>query len=284
MELKKEDYIPIINMALEEDVHDGDITSESIIDKESISKASLVSKDDGIICGTEVFCNTMLEVDPHVKFDKHFKDGDSVKYGDVILNMNGKTRTILKCERIALNLIQRMSGIATKTNKYVNKIKDYKTKILDTRKTPPGYRKLDKYSVFIGGGKNHRMGLYDMFLIKENHIKLVSDISVAVTRARNYIPGIPIEIETTNLDEVREACMSNADRIMLDNMDNETIAQAVKIVKDYNQKKDLSIEIEVSGKITEERLVSLAQLGVDFISMGELTHTVKAFDLSLLIE
>jgi nicotinate-nucleotide pyrophosphorylase (carboxylating) len=284
MELKKEDYINIINNALEEDVKDGDITSESIIPKDSMSKASLISKDDGIVCGIQVFMDTMQEPDPNIKFIVNFKDGDKVKKGDTILNIEGRTRSILKSERVALNFIQRMSGIATKTYRYVSKIKDYKTKILDTRKTLPCFRKLDKYAVFIGGGKNHRMGLYDMFLIKENHIKAVSEISVAVTRARNFMKDIKVEVETTNLDEVKEACLSGADRIMLDNMDNETITKASNIVKDHNKKKNINIEIEVSGNITEERLISLAEIGIDYISMGELTHSVKAFDLSLIID
>ncbi len=284
MELKKEDYLDIIKNALEEDVKDGDITSESIIPKDSMSKASLTSKDEGVICGIQVFIDTMHETDPNINFKKHSKDGNRVNKGDTILNMEGRTRSILKSERVALNFIQRMSGIATKTNLYVSKIKNYKTKILDTRKTLPCFRKLDKYAVFVGGGQNHRMGLYDMFLIKENHIKAVSEISVAVTRARNFMKDIKIEVETTNLEEVTEACLSNADRIMLDNMDNNTIKQAVNIVKDYNKKKNINIEIEVSGNITEERLLSLAEIGVDYISMGELTHSVKAFDLSLIID
>lgn len=285
MELKKEDYEHLIELALIEDLRDGDITSEAMLSRGSISTAKLIAKQDGVICGIEVFCDVMLEVDPILKIDRYFKDGDCVKFGDEILRIHGKTMSILKAERSALNFMQRMSGIATKTKKYSEMIRQFKTEILDTRKTIPAFRLLDKYSVLTGGGTNHRMGLYDMFLIKENHIRAVGDeISVAVTKARNYkIKGAKIEVETTNLEEVKEACLSNADVVMLDNMNDELVKEALSIINEYNAKHNTDIKSEASGNITEERLLSLAQLGVDYISMGELTHSVKAFDLSLLI-
>ncbi len=283
MQLNKTDYLDLIIAGLKEDVKTGDITSESIIEKDSVSRATLISKDHGVICGIDVFCDTMLQVDNTLEFTKYVKDGDQIKKGDVVLGIKGNTISILKAERTALNFIQRMSAIATKTNKYLTMIENTNTKILDTRKTLPGYRVLDKYSVFVGGGANHRMGLYDMFLIKENHIKAVSGLAKAVERARQYRNDINIEVETTNLDEVKEACESHVDIIMLDNMSNDLVGKAINIIKEYNSLHGLKIKAEVSGNITGERLISLAKMDVDFISMGELTHTVKAFDLSLLI-
>ncbi len=283
MQLKREYYLHLIKLALQEDIGDGDITTDAIIPPDSLSEAELIAKDDGIICGVEVFCDTMYEVDSSLTIEKYFNDGNSIKKGDITIKINGRTQSILKAERTALNFIQRMSGIATKTFNYTSKISQYKMKILDTRKTVPGFRMLDKYSVFTGKGVNHRIGLYDMFLIKENHIKVASEITTAVMKARNYSPYHRIEVETTNIDEVKEACLTNPDIIMLDNMDNSLVEKAASIIREHNSKRGKDIKIEASGNITEERLLSLAKIGIDFVSIGELTHSVKAFDFSLLI-
>lgn len=284
MILKREYYLHLIRLALEEDIGEGDITSEAIIPHNTVSEALLIAKEDGIICGVDVFCDTMFEVDTDIEIHKNLLDGEEIKSGEVLISLKGKTISILKAERTALNFIQRMSGIASKTFRYVSKIKNYKTKILDTRKTLPAFRMLDKYAVFIGKGNNHRIGLYDMFLIKENHIKAVSEISVAIIRARNFQTSVKIEVETTNLEEVKEACLCCPNVIMLDNMNNENVEKALSIIKNHNKKHKKHIKTEVSGNVTEDRLIFLAKVGVDFISMGELTHSVKAMDLSLIIK
>lgn len=284
MELKKEYYEKLIEQAIIEDIGDGDITTEAIIPSNQKSKAVLISKAEGILCGIDVFCAVMTEIDPTLKINTNFKDGDVIKNGDIILNITGKTSTILKAERTALNFLQRMSGIASKTRKYVDLIKEYPTKILDTRKTIPAYRMLDKYAVFTGGGTNHRIGLYDMFLIKENHIKSAGEITVAIERARNFMKGIKIEVETTNLEEVREACLSNPDVIMLDNMDNDMVMCGMEIIKKHNETHSVNIKTEVSGNITKDRLIDIGKMNVDFVSMGELTHSVSAFDFSLIVK
>ena len=213
-----------------------------------------------------------------VVFTPYFKDGDRVNKGDVILKIEATYPTLLRGERLSLNIFQRMCGIATETAKYVRELADTHTELLDTRKTAPGLRVLDKMAVKHGGGTNHRMGLYDMAMIKDNHIKMAGGITKAVEQVRaNIAPEIKIEVETTNLDEVREAIAAGADIIMLDNMDNATMTEAVAIIKGANP----SIKTEASGNMNIPRLKEVAATGVDYISVGALTHTVKAMDISM---
>ena len=216
-----------------------------------------------------------------VVFTAYFKDGDSVKKGDVILKIEATYPTLLRGERLSLNIFQRMCGIATETARYVKELVGTSTELLDTRKTAPGLRVLDKMAVKHGGGTNHRMGLYDMAMIKDNHIKMAGGITKAVEQVRaNITPEIKIEVETTNLDEVKEAIAAGADIIMLDNMDNATMTKAVEIIKAAGK----GIKTEASGNMNIPRLKEVAATGVDFISVGALTHTVKAMDISMNIQ
>ncbi len=264
----------LITIALEEDIAGGDITTDNLIPAESRKKANMVAKADGVIAGLEVAKMVFQKLDPDLVWNEHKPDGSKVKKGDTIVSFSASYRALLTGERTALNFLQRMSGIASISNIYAEEIKDYKTKILDTRKTLPGFRLLDKYAVKTGGATNHRIGLFDMVMIKDNHIKVAGGITNAVSEIRPNIPkGIKIEVETTNLKEVEEAMTAGADIIMLDNMDNATMKEAVEIIKG-------KAAIEASGNMTLERLKGVAQTGVDFISIGALTHSISALDIS----
>ncbi len=265
----------IIINALDEDMAWGDITTESTIPADAISNARLIAKQEGIICGIDVFERVMQTVDKNTVVKKNFKDGQKVNKGDVIAEISGLSRSILSGERVALNLLQRMSAIATQTSELVEKVKGTNAKIADTRKTTPGLRMLEKYSVRMGGGSNHRYNLSDGVLIKDNHIVAAGGITNAVNSARNYIPHtVKIEVETENLEQVQEALDCKADIIMLDNMDIETMTKAVKLVNGRAL-------TEASGNMGEKDLYEVANTGVDIISIGALTHTVKAMDISL---
>ena len=221
----------LIDLGIEEDINTGDITTESIIPEALQATATMTAKQEGVISGLEIVKMVYDRFQKDVVFTPYFKDGDSVKKGDVILRIEATYPTLLRGERLSLNIFQRMCGIATETARYVKELGDTHTQLLDTRKTAPGLRVLDKMAVKDGGGTNHRMGLYDMAMIKDNHIKMAGGITKAVEQVRaNITPEIKIEVETTNLDEVKEAISAGADIIMLDNMDNETMAEAVKIV------------------------------------------------------
>lgn len=264
----------IINHAFQEDIGSGDITTNNLVPENIMATASMTAKAEGIIAGLPIAEKVFLKLDPNLCWNPKVKDGDLVKKGEVIVEIKGSFRALLTGERLALNLLQRMSGIATETAKYVNKVKGTKVKILDTRKTVPGLRLFDKYAVKMGGGTNHRIGLYDMVMIKDNHIKIAGNITNAVTQIRKSIPkGIKIEVETTNLSEVAEAIKSGADIIMLDNMSNEMMKEAVALI----QSKAL---VEASGNMNLERIEGVAATGVDFISIGALTHSVTALDIS----
>ena len=265
----------LIELAIEEDTGAGDITTNSLIPIESKAIATLTAKADGVISGIEVTKKIFEYFDKDILFEPAVSEGDRVKKGDLVLKITGSYRALLTGERTALNILQRMSGIATATATYVKETEGYKAKILDTRKTAPGMRVLDKMAVASGGGKNHRIGLYDMALIKDNHIKIAGGISKAVEQVRKSVnPGIKIEVETTNLQEVKEALESKAHIIMLDNMDNKTMREAVILIGD-------KAETEASGNMTLERVREVAQTGVDFISVGTLTHSVTALDISM---
>ena len=265
----------LMNLALKEDIGAGDITTDSLIPENLINNAILVAKSDGVLAGLEIARMVFQELDENMKCHMAKSDGDHLVKGDVIATFSGSYRALLTGERTALNFLQRMSGIATASYSYSLILRDYHTKILDTRKTLPGFRLLDKYCVRTGGSENHRVGLYDMVMIKDNHIRVAGGITNAVEAIRKRIHGdMKIEVETTNLAEVAEALASGADMIMLDNMDNQTTLEAVTLIG----KKAIT---EASGNMTPERIVEVARTGVDFISIGALTHSVKALDISM---
>lgn len=264
----------IINHAFQEDIGDGDITTNNIVPENKLASASMTAKADGIIAGIDIAEIVFRKLDQNLEWNPKIKDGDTVVKGDVILEIKGTFRALLTGERLALNLMQRMSGIATETAKYVTETKGSKVKILDTRKTVPGLRTFDKYAVKMGGGTNHRIGLYDMVMIKDNHIKMAGTITAAVAQVRKSIPSeIKVEVETTNLQEVEEAVNAGADIIMLDNMSNDLMREAVALING-------KALIEASGNMNLERISGVAKTGVDFISVGALTHSVIALDIS----
>lgn len=265
----------LIRLALEEDIGFGDITSQAIFDKNAISHARIISKDTGVLCGTEIVACVYKVVDPSVKVTGTMKDGMNIHPDDEVLKITGPTIGLLSGERIALNFIQHMSGIASRTAQIASLLKGTQITLLDTRKTLPGFRKIDKYAVKTGGGTNHRMGLYDMVMIKDNHIQAAGSIAKAVNTTRNaYGSRYTIEVETATLDEVQEAVSASIDIIMLDNMDTTMIKKAISII-------NKQAKIEVSGNMDENRIKELINLDIDFVSMGSITHSVKAFDLSM---
>lgn len=271
----------LLDLGIEEDINTGDITTESIIPESMNAVATMTAKQEGVISGLEIVKMVYDRFQSDVVFTPYFNDGDHVQKGDVILKIEATYPTLLRGERLSLNLFQRMCGIATETAKYVKELKGTTTELLDTRKTAPGLRVLDKLAVKHGGGTNHRMGLYDMAMIKDNHIKMAGGITKAVEQVRSRIAeGIKIEVETTNLDEVKEAIAAGADIIMLDNMGNEAMAEAVAVIKAA----DKGIKTEASGNMSIPRLIEVAATGVDYISVGALTHTVKAMDISMNIQ
>lgn len=263
----------LIDVALAEDIGGGDITTEAIIDDQKKAKAVWVAKQDGVIAGLDIAKLVFQKLDEEIKWQPAFQDGDLVNKGDTLLEFTGNCRAVLTAERTALNIAQRMSGIATKTYEMVRELEKCSTKILDTRKTVPGLRKLDKMAVKAGGGVNHRMGLFDLAMIKDNHILAAGSISKAVDQIRSKNSEISIEVETTTLEEVDEALESGAHIIMLDNMSIEMMREAV-------QRIDGRAETEASGNITSENIREVAKTGVNFISVGALTHSVAAFDIS----
>lgn len=268
----------LIDLAIEEDIATGDVTTNSIIPAHSRAVAEMKMKADGVVSGLEIARRVYERFDKDFVWDAKVKDGDSVKKGDIILRIEASYRCLLLGERLSLNILQRMSGIATETAKYVKELNGTHTQLLDTRKTAPGLRVLDKMAVKDGGATNHRMGLYDMAMIKDNHIKVAGGITQAVEAVRANIPAeIKIEVETTNLDEVREALAAHADIIMLDNMSNTDMTEAVKVING-------KAKTEASGNMNIPRLKEVAATGVDFISVGALTHSVTALDISMNIK
>jgi len=265
----------IIEAALKEDMPNGDITSESIIPARSKSEAIILTREEGVLAGIDVARRVFYKIDQSISFKKILDDGQIFRKKDTIATLRGPSISLLKGERTALNFLQRMSGIATTTRRFVRVLEGTKTKILDTRKTTPGLRLLEKYAVKIGGGVNHRFDLSEMVLIKDNHLKLVGSISQAVMRAKEKVkPGVRIEVEATNLEEVQEAVRSGADVVMLDNMSIKKMKEVVKWIKG-------KIPLEVSGKVTLRRIGEIASLGVDYISVGSLTHSYKSVDMSI---
>lgn len=265
----------IIKTALNEDINYIDSTADLLIPEDSISSAYFQAKSSGIIAGLEVALRVFTILEPEMKIECSFKDGDEVKNGDIIAEFTGHTRLMLKAERTALNLLQHMSGIASYTNKCVKLVEGTNASIADTRKTLPGLRALQKYAVTAGGGRNHRYNLTDAAMLKDNHIDAYGGITAAVTALRKKAGHmLQIEVETRNLDEVQEAVNCGVNVIMLDNMDCPTMAEAVKLVNGR-------AKLEASGNITLDNIAEVAKTGIDIISLGALTHSVQAFDISM---
>jgi len=273
--MKSDDVDPIIESALEEDMPGGDLTSESIIPADSESQAVFLAKEEGILAGIEIACRVFEKIDPNIRCARRVEDGSRIHPGDRLAELAGNSVALLKGERTALNFLQRLSGIATLTGKYVKAVEGYKAKILDTRKTTPLLRRLEKYAVKMGGGTNHRFCLSDMVMIKDNHLQIAGSVGAAIERAReNVNPGIRIEVETTTLAMVREAVRSGADMIMLDNM---SLAEMKEAVAWVNRR----VPLEASGNVRLSRVKEIAATGVDFISVGGLTHSYESLDISL---
>jgi nicotinate-nucleotide pyrophosphorylase (carboxylating) len=279
MKAEKDLLQKFIADALAEDLGDGDHTSLSTIPEGMKGSAKLLIKEIGVIAGIDVAVEIFKQVDPLLKVEVLIQDGQTVKYGDVALIVSGSTYSILIAERLVLNTLQRMSGIASTTNRVVHQLQKTNTKVLDTRKTTPNMRFLEKLAVKIGGGVNHRFGLYDMILIKDNHVDYAGGISQALTAAKNYVQAkqlaLQIEIEIRTLDELKEVIScGQVDRILLDNLPLEVLREAVALV-------DGKFKTEASGGITEDNVLDYALCGVDYVSMGALTHSIKSLDMSL---
>jgi nicotinate-nucleotide pyrophosphorylase (carboxylating) len=268
----------IIEQALSEDIGPGDVTSEATVPAGATSTAEMLAKQDLVLAGLDVSLEVFHYLDAAIQLTRFAQDGDRIKSGKVIARVSGSTRVLLAGERVALNLLQHMSGIATLTSKYVEQLKGLKAQALDTRKTLPGLRQLEKYSVRMGGGTNHRFGLYDGVLIKDNHIKAVGSIAKAIESARRKAHHLlKIEVETKTLDEVREALAAKADIILLDNMPLDMIRESVKLINGQ-------ASVEASGNVTFETIREIGETGVDFISSGSLTHSASAADISMKIK
>lgn len=272
MKINVDDYI--LN-TLKEDITSEDVSTNAVMPESKQGRADLICKQDGIVCGLDVFERTFKLLDETSRFEANFSDGDFVKKGELIGVIYGDVKAILSGERTALNYLQRMSGIATMTREYSDELKDYKTVLLDTRKTTPNMRPFEKHAVRVGGGTNHRYNLSDGVLLKDNHIGAAGSVTNAIKMAKAYAPFVrKIEIETETLEQVKEALEAGADIIMLDNMDNETMRKAVEMI-------DGRAQTECSGNVTKQRLREIAEIGVDFVSCGALTHSAPIMDVSL---
>jgi nicotinate-nucleotide pyrophosphorylase (carboxylating) len=262
-----------IHRALAEDIGNGDATTEAIVPLEARMRGHIVAKQTGVVAGLDVAAGVYHTLDPEVSFTPQVEEGASVQPGQVLALVEGRARSLLTAERTALNFLGRMSGIATLTARFVEAVKGTKAKILDTRKTAPGLRLVDKWAVRRGGGENHRIGLFDQILIKDNHIDFAGSLAEAVRRARAAGTGLEIEVEARTLDDVREALRLGVSKILLDNMSPETMAEAVRLTQGR-------AALEASGNVTLETVRRIAETGVDYISIGALTHSAKVFDLS----
>jgi nicotinate-nucleotide pyrophosphorylase (carboxylating) len=265
----------LIQLALKEDIGPGDITTDNLVEAETCGKGTIVAKQELVVAGLRVAEKVFITLDPTIDFKSPFTDGDRIPVGSTVVRLAGSLSALLKGERTALNFLQRLSGIATQARDYAGEVAGTSVKLVDTRKTTPGWRVLEKYAVRVGGAYNHRMGLYDGVLIKDNHIAVSGGIANAVIKARQAISHlVKIEVETSTIEEVKEALAAGADIIMLDNMDLDQISRAVRLI-------DKRALVEVSGGVTRQRLRDLAQTGVDLISIGALTHSAVAVDLSM---
>lgn len=274
--LTQNDIDPIVKLALDEDIGSGDITA-GLVDRNERASATVITREAGVLCGTQFVDAVFAEVDPDVKVAWKKADGDTLRPNDVLFTLEGNARSILTGERAALNFLQMLSGTASYSASLANIIEGTKTKLLDTRKTIPGFRNAQKYAVTCGGCFNHRIGLFDAFLIKENHIAACGGIREAVEQARENAPGKPVEVEVENLPELEQALTAGADRIMLDNFTLEDMRKAVSITAG-------KAELEASGNVTKETLRGIAETGVDFISIGALTKVVTPLDLSMRLD
>jgi nicotinate-nucleotide pyrophosphorylase (carboxylating) len=268
----------IVRKALEEDMGDGDITTNPIVPPDRRGYGRFVAKEKGVIAGVQVAETAFLALDNQAQFETMINDGERAEAGSIIATVEGKGRALLSAERVALNFLQRMSGIASLTRQFVDAVRETSAVILDTRKTAPGLRAFDKWAVLLGGGQNHRFGLFDMVLIKDNHIRITGSITEAVSRVRTGTGArFEIEVEVRDMQELREALKLGVDRILLDNMNMEELAQAVKIA-------DGRVSLEASGNVDLSNVAAIAATGVNFISIGRLTHSAKTLDISFLIE
>ena len=274
--LTQNDIDPIVKLALDEDIGSGDITA-GLVDSNEQASATVITREVGILCGTQFVDAVFSSVDPNVKVVWKKADGDTLAPNDVLFTLEGNARSILTGERAALNFLQMLSGTASYSASLASLIEGTKTKLLDTRKTIPGFRNAQKYAVTCGGCFNHRIGLFDAFLIKENHIAACGGIRQAVEQARQNAPGKPVEVEVENLNELEQALTAGADRIMLDNFTLEDMRKAVAVTAG-------KAELEASGNVTEETLRGIAETGVDFISIGALTKVVTPLDLSMRLD
>lgn len=266
---------PLIRMAIAEDIGEGDVTSDAIFTEHHESRALILSKDTGVFCGGDMIQHVYACIDPTISIGVRVPDGTAIEPGEMVAELRGSTRSLLMGERIVLNFIQRMSGIATRTRQFVLLTAGSGMRILDTRKTLPGFRLLDKYAVLCGGGTNHRMGLYDMVMIKDNHIEAAGSVNRAIELVRKrHGSRYKIEVEAASVQEAADAAHAGVDIIMLDNMDAVTMKHAVEIINGRTS-------IEVSGTMNEEKIAALKDYAIDFVSIGALTHSVKAFDLSM---
>lgn len=273
----------LIDMAFMEDFGSGDLSTDSCVDRMALSEGQVVAKQDLVVAGIQVFSRVFWKLDPQVKVDILISDGDFAEDGSILCRLSGPTRSILTGERVALNFLMRLSGIATYTRRVIESMgSDSKTRVVDTRKTTPGWRHLEKAAVRVGGGHNHRFGLSDGIIIKENHIVAAGSIRDAVQKARAHSHHlVKVEVETTNLDEVQEAIAAKADVIMLDNMDDEMMAVAMDKIRGARDQKNQVLLVEASGNMTPDRLRNIAELGIDLVSMGALTHSAPCVDVSL---
>ena len=263
----------LVDFALAEDIGSGDVTAE-LVNADTQASARVISREPGILCGTAFVDTVFARLDPTLRVSWFKADGDIIAANDLLFTVTGNARVILTGERTALNFLQLLSGTATRCRHYADRVADTPVKLLDTRKTIPGLRLAQKYAVTCGGCYNHRVGLYDAFLIKENHIEACGGIAAAVRTAREHAPGKPVEVEVENMEELAEALEANADRIMLDNFSNDEMRAAVALTAGR-------AELEASGNVTEKTLHDIAQTGVDFISIGALTKGVEPLDLSM---
>jgi nicotinate-nucleotide pyrophosphorylase (carboxylating) len=282
--LQRVEIQPLIDVALAEDIGTGDITSDWTVPEQKMASARFVAKAIGVVAGLSVAEWVFESVDSQTTFEARLSDGDVVRPGDLIATVSGPARALLTGERTALNFMQRMSGVATLTSRFVRQIQHTEATILDTRKTIPGWRRLDKYAVSVGGGRNHRYGLFDMVLIKENHIEAADGIGPAITGVRKHLNGnsddVKIEVEVKNLVELEEAMMAAVDWVMLDNMDVDEMSEAVRTVKNQGG----GPLLEASGNVSLTSVKEIAETGVDYISVGSLTHSAIALDISVLFE
>lgn len=277
MDWQKIDHL--IELALAEDLPAGDITTEAVVPEEALARAVFLAKQDGVLAGIEVAARVFFRLDSRIDFKKRLEDGQEFEKGQMLAEVSGRATVLLKGERTALNFLQRLSGVASLTRAFVRAVEGTGSRILDTRKTTPGWRYLEKYAVRMGGGTNHRMSLSDMMLIKDNHIRMAGSLDRALMKAKEFIKsqklaGVKVEVEATNLNEVRQALEGGADWIMLDNMSVDEIRAAVEMVAGR-------VPLEASGKVNLKNVRSLALTGVDYISVGALTHSFQSADISL---